>query len=100
MDIDHSMEDKNEQECVQSFVRSTCECKLGPQGSPCSSSLTKETIEKCRADKLELSRDELDMVILTQIRAGRSVASQPTLRKLHHEKPAIDQGQNTAFMVY
>ena len=67
MDIDHSMEDKNEQECVDSFVCSTCGCKLGPQGSTCSCSLTKETIEKCRADNVELSRDELGMVILAQI---------------------------------
>lgn len=41
MNFDHSMEDKNEQECVEGFIRSICGCKLGPQGSPCSSSLTK-----------------------------------------------------------
>jgi hypothetical protein len=86
MNYDHSMEDESAQKCVEAFVRSTCGCKLGPRDSPCSSFLTKETIEKCRADNLELGKDELDLVILAQIRAGRSVDSQRTLRNSHHEK--------------
>ena len=86
MNFDVSAEDNNEQECVESFLRSTCGCKLAPEGSPCSSSLTKDTIEKCRTDNLELSRDELDLVILSQIRAGRSLAIQPTLHRSHHQK--------------
>ena len=85
--IDSSMEDFNEKESVERFVSMTCGCKYGPKGSPCSSSLTKATIHKCRADNLELSRDELDLVILAQIRASRSMPdSHPTLRKSHHTK--------------
>ena len=82
VNFDHSMEDERAQKSIEDFIRSTCGCKLG------SSFLSKQTIEKCRADNLELSRDELDLVILAQIRAGRSMDTQPTLRRSHHEKTA------------
>ena len=34
-------------------------CKTGPKGSPCPSSVAKVTIERCRAESLDLTRDEL-----------------------------------------
>ena len=79
VNFDHNMEDESwAQKSVEDFIRSTCGCKLGPRDSPCSSFLSKQTIEKCRADNLELSRDELDLVILAQIRAGRTMDSYST----------------------
>ena len=41
VEFDQSMEDNNERECVEDFKRSTCGCKLGPEGSPCSSFFNK-----------------------------------------------------------
>ena len=40
-----------------------CECQLGPKETPCGKHLTKQTVEQCRQDYLELSRDEQDLVV-------------------------------------
>ena len=59
IDFDHSVEDERAQESIEDFIQCTCGCKVGPRDSPC---LSKPTIEKRRADNLEL---KLDLVILT-----------------------------------
>ena len=69
MSIDDSMDDIHETEIVERFMNNSCWCKTGPKGSPCSSGLTEVTIKRCRAENFELSRDELDLVILAQLRA-------------------------------
>ena len=67
-------------------MNSTCGCKMGPKSSPCSTLLSKETIERYRAESLELSRDELDLVILAQLQACRTMLDQPSLHCTHHER--------------
>ena len=84
VDLERSREDALEVESVETFIKSTCGCKLGPKSSPCCTVFTKEAIERYRAESLELSRDELDIVILAQLRACRTVQNQP--HSTHHER--------------
>lgn len=84
-----SKEDLTEQEVVDRFMNTPCGCKMGPKQSCCSAMLTRETVEKCRQDNLELLSDELDLVVLAQIRAHRSTAFQPTVRMTHHKGSAF-----------
>ena len=69
---------------VDEFMNQGCTCHLGVQGSPCSQQLTRETIEKTRQDCLDLTRSELDIVVLSQIQSLQSTTRQPTLRQSHH----------------
>ena len=63
-----------EQACVDRFMRDTCGCKTRPRQSPCStcSLLSKEQLKSVGK---ELSRDELDLVVIGQIRAHRTTRS-------------------------
>ncbi len=58
-----------------SFLQTGCQCHLGPNNSPCFKQLAKEDIEASRLECSELTRDELDLVILSQISAHRAIAS-------------------------
>ena len=48
--------------------------------------LTRDAIERDRAESLELSRGELGLVILAQLRACCTVQDQPSLRSTHHKR--------------
>ena len=61
-----------------------CACHLGLDGSPCSRQLTRETIESTRQDCLDLTKSELDLVVLSQIHSLQSSTEQPNLRESHH----------------
>ena len=82
--LDSSMEDIEEVLSVDKFMNQGCTCHLGVQGCPCSQQLTRETIEKTRQDCLDLTRSELDIVVLSQIHSLQSTTRQPTLRQSHH----------------
>ena len=82
--IESSYEDVRESSIVNSFITKTCGCKYGPGSTPCTAFLNRTTIEKHRADNMELSKDELDLVVLAQIRAHRKTSDQETLRSSHH----------------
>ena len=82
---------KGHKEVLEDFIRSTCGCKLRPRDSPCSSFFTKLTIEKCRADNLELSRDELDSV---PDPGGKGDANEPPPFGLHLTRRSTDDRLN------
>ena len=48
---------------VKKFMRETCGCALGLNGRPCSDQFTEETVLYNLNNCLELSSDELDLVI-------------------------------------
>ena len=58
-----------------------CDCSGTPK---CSDTLSKEAIIKCRQECMELTKDELDLVVMSQIRSLRSNPDQPTSRSSHH----------------
>ena len=66
-DRDCSLEDTREVQTVDEFMNKGCSCKLGVQGSPCSQQLSRETIEWTRQNCLELTKSELDPIVLSQI---------------------------------
>ncbi len=81
---DSSMEDTREDQSVEEFTTSGCGCHLGPENTPCAKYLTQESVQKCRQDCLGLTRDELDLVVFSQIHSLRSTPEQPTLHQSHH----------------
>ena len=54
-----------------------CDCKLS-NGKPCSGSLNLQAVEAMRSKIQQLTRDELDMVILAQIAASYSTETTKT----------------------
>ena len=67
---DQSTLDEAEETLIQEFVRVGCKCDLGPNQQPCSTTITMEHFRSVRCQMVELSRDELDLVVLGQIMAG------------------------------
>ena len=62
--------DKKERGRVSAFISKSCGCTLGPYKQPCSEQLTKEQITQCRNNCLEMTRAELDLVILSAIKCS------------------------------
>ena len=89
--LESSKEDLSEESCVEQFISDTCGCKTGPGQSACSTLLTRETIVKCRQDNLELASNELDLVVLGQIRVHHSVSSQSTPCLSRHKTSGMRQ---------
>ena len=73
---DHILTDWDEP--VQRFLQSSCGCTL-QQGKPCSSLFSAEQMMKTRLDMKDLTKNELDLVILGKIsalskREGKSIS--------------------------
>ena len=68
---DMNTTDKKERGRVSAFISKSCGCTLGPNKQPCSEQLTKEQITQCRNNCLEMTRAELDLVILSAIKCSR-----------------------------
>jgi len=83
-DLELSVEDAHEVETVDDFITKGCGCQYGPGNTQCSSFLNKDVVEACRQDNMDLTRDELDLVVLAQIRAHPTDDKQPTLHASHH----------------
>lgn len=62
VDLEESFEDGQE---AEHSLGTHVGRKVGPNKSPCSKLLTKETIMKFRNENMELTKDELDLVILS-----------------------------------
>ena len=68
--VDQRTLDEAEEALIQEFVRVSCKCDLGPNNQPCSTTITREHYQSVRCQMAELSRDELDLVVLGQVMAG------------------------------
>ena len=73
--IESSFEDRTEQVKVDDFLSESCGCKLGPHRVACSSVVSKVAIVQTRNNCLQMTRAELDLVIMAQINALRTQAS-------------------------
>ena len=63
--------DENELELIGNFLVKGCGCTYGSGGSPhCTSFFNADLLSQLRCDSLELTRDELDLVILSHIRSS------------------------------
>ena len=54
-------------ELIDKFLSASCQCSLGPNERPCSSLFTEATVFELRSQCLELTSDELDMLILGRL---------------------------------
>ena len=68
--------DQKEEEKLVEFVTKSCECNLGPRMQACSRQFTKDQIALYQNNCLEMSRAELDLVILTAIMCFRPPSSE------------------------
>ena len=68
--IDQREVDDTEEQLIQQFVQDGCKCDLGLNKSPCCTSITVEHIWSVRHQMLELTHDELDLVVMGQVMAG------------------------------
>ena len=79
-EYEQTSSDVQEQQGTQRFLTDTCKCKLGPGGKPCCLSFSKETIRMCRDNCAELSHNELDLVVMSQVHYLRTVEHQTVPR--------------------
>ena len=68
--LDKSIEDENEIQAIDIFYGSAC-CSLGPKKAACWTQFHRKSVITARRESLELTRSELDLVILANIQAGR-----------------------------
>jgi len=60
-------EDLAEEQSIEQFFSGSCECKLGPGNTPCSRSISMEHYMNIRAQMRELTHDQLDLVVMSQL---------------------------------
>ena len=71
MDLDKSMEDEKEERVNKRMFDSVC-CSLSPKKGACWTQFDRKAVIHARQQSLELAKDELDLVILGNLQAGRS----------------------------
>ena len=62
--------DVTEERLIQEFVRDGCKCDLGPNRSPCSTSITVDHFRSLRCQMADPTHEELDLVVMGQVMAG------------------------------
>ena len=68
--IDRRDLDEAEEQLIQQFAQDGCKCNLGPNKSPCCTTITVDHFRSVRCQMLELTHDELDLVVMGQVMAG------------------------------
>ena len=66
--------DEAEDARIDDFFSKTCGCKFGLNGAACSSLFTRELVVSTRMNCLEMTKVELDLVILANLEANRRPA--------------------------
>ena len=68
--IDQCELEITEEQLIQDFIQESCKCDLGPNHSPCSTSITVDHFRSVRCQMADLTHDELDLVVMGQVMAG------------------------------
>ena len=68
--IEERQVDIDERAMVMAMLKSTCGCKKGLSSQPCSTQFSADHLMSFRSSCSELSRSELDMVVMGQLMAG------------------------------
>ena len=89
--VDSSFEDLEEKAAVQRFVSDTCKCQLGPAKTACSQQLSRKAIESTRNNCHQMTRQQLDLVIMSQVNA---------LRTSKEDIPSMYKGNPDSFRPY
>ena len=72
---------------VMAMLESTCGCKKGLSSQPCSTQFSADHLMSVRSSCSELSRSELDMVVMGQLMAGMDDTSTTNPHSRNKEKP-------------
>ena len=68
--IDKRNLDEAEEQLIWQFAQDGCKCDLGPNKRPCCTTISVEHFRSVRCQMLELTHDELDLVVMGQVMAG------------------------------
>ena len=68
--IDHGELDEAEELLIHRFAQGGCHCTFGSNQSACCSIITADHYQSIRCQMLELTHDELDLVVMGQVMAG------------------------------
>lgn len=93
MDLYWSNEDKKEERAIERMFGSVC-CSLGPKKAACWVQYDRKAVIHARQQSLELAKDELHLVILGNIQAGKSSSH---LFPTHPHSPTANS-RRTAFI--
>jgi hypothetical protein len=66
--------DNMEDAAVDDFIKTTCQCNFGPRKTPCSLQFSRELIVSTRLNCIEMTKAELDLVILANLDANRRIS--------------------------
>lgn len=69
MAFDMRTEDEEEYTAIDEFQRGGCSCTIGPNNTPCCQRFPVSHYQEYRAQCLEMSKEQLDMVIIGQMEA-------------------------------
>jgi len=70
MTVDQHELDVIEEQLIHDFVQDGCKCDLGPNHSPCSTSITVDHFRSVCCQMADLTHDKLDLVVMGQVMAG------------------------------
>ena len=71
VNLDESLEDQMEKKAIDKLFVSAC-CSLGPKKGACWTHFDRKAIINARRQSQELTKDELDLVVLANLQAGRA----------------------------
>ena len=95
-EVEHSDTDIHEHEKQNKFRNETCGCQEFYFGKPCSTVISFDDVIEFRQYCLELSRDELDLVVKAELYSHRSSGS-TTDSKKHQSKDRVRPSQQFFF---
>ena len=78
--------DIDERASVTAMLETTCGCKKGLGSNPCSTQFSSDHLLLVRASRCELTRSELDMVVMGQLMAGLDDTSKTNTHSRNREK--------------
>ena len=84
--VDQQEVDEAEEQLIQQFARDGCKCDFGPNWSPCCTTITVEHYRSVRCQMLELTHDELDLVVMGQVMASCFSGGTSSHRRLERGK--------------
>ena len=65
------VEDEVEDREIDKFITNTCGCQQGPGSTACSRLISREEIARSRMNCKEMTKDEMDLIILANLEANR-----------------------------
>ena len=68
--IDQCAVDEAKEQLIEQFAQDGCKCDLGPIRSPCCTTIIVAHYRSVRCQMLELTHDELELVVMGQVMAG------------------------------